>query len=163
MISNPYANPPNAAYQTTAPSAGQPTSTTTPGTNSQQTQPTEEPNQPEPEYEHSVKITLTDDFGKIRLGGSYTNDDNDECIALDPTMKNGEPKPWHYNSKIIREPCVNFNETQPLYEADHQAWIHKPNQGTICTKHRTKNMINKQFRYCLSSNYQQGGKREHSV
>lgn len=127
--------------------------------------------QPEPEGEseeeedestfdpsnYSLDLKMVGLDGKIRLGADYDGDINNKCIGLDPTIRGGQPKPWHYNSLIKIQDCVE--EADLPYEYDHQAWIYDESEGTICTGHQTANMVQKNFRYCILSNYKQGGNR----
>lgn len=106
----------------------------------------------------SLELHMVGLDGKIRLGTDYDVDLNNKCIGLNPFIKNGVPKPWHYNSEIQIQDCIGPDETLP-YEFDHQGWIYDEIEGTICTAHRTQNMVQKDFRYCILSNYKQGGNR----
>lgn len=118
---------------------------------------TEEPVAPLNYDDITVEMKLVGSDGKIRLGADYDTDLNNKCLGIDPTIKNGQPKPWHYNSQIKIQDCIDL-ENLP-YEGDHQSWIYDEIEGTICTGHRTANMVQKNFRYCILSNYKQGGNR----
>ena len=115
--------------------------------------------QPPPNYDDlTLEMKMVGNDGKIRVGSSYGTQKSTKCLGLDPFIKNGSPKPWHYNSGIIIEDCIDNSDNLP-YEADHQAWEYNEVEGTICTGHQTQNMVQKNFRYCILSNYKQGGNR----
>ena len=109
--------------------------------------------------------------GPIYLDGFYEDSDdnhynsldlsnhNRKCLSLEPYMKNGVPKYWHYNSNPILENC-NINAISSDDGGFYQSWIYNSTEGTICTDHRTQNMKNKEFRYCLYANYKNKGKRQ---
>lgn len=106
----------------------------------------------------SLEMKMVGKDGKIRVGSSYGDNKSSKCLGLDPYVKNGTPKPWHYNSKIEIQDCIDNPDDLP-YEADHQSWEYDEVEGTICTGYQTQNMVQKNFRYCILSNYKQGGNR----